>query len=151
MPDRALDLARRRVEALCNAGIKLLRDAADQLRLGIYHADRFAQEMVALDMRRDADGEKDRGDLLIEAFFALLRREGDLLFRVACVEQVLHASVQELGLDRLQHNVAGPLGERALEKVVVMHIGDHDDYARLVERFRAELLEQIQPIQLRHD
>ena len=64
MADRSLHLAGAGVEPLADARVQLLGDAVDDVRILDHHLDRLAQEGVALDVRRDADGEEEAGELV---------------------------------------------------------------------------------------
>ena len=56
--DGALHLAGTGVEAPCNGGIQFLGNAVDAVGILDYQFDGFAQELIALDVRRNAKTEK---------------------------------------------------------------------------------------------
>ena len=65
MPNSSLHLAGAGVEALADARVQLLGDAVDDVRVLDDHLDGLAQEGVALDVGRDADGQEEAGELLV--------------------------------------------------------------------------------------
>ena len=66
------NLAGRRAEAVRNAGVQLLGDAAHQFRIIHHHAHSLAQILIALDVRRNADRQKEIRDTLLQRFAAWL-------------------------------------------------------------------------------
>ena len=60
-----------------NAGIELLGDAPHDVRLGKRHAHGLAQVMVALDVRGDANGQKEIGHLFVDILPGAFRSVGN--------------------------------------------------------------------------
>ena len=64
--DGAFDTGRGRLEFLGDGRVQRLGNGAEDLDVVVYHRDRFAQILVALDVRRNADFVDDAGDVGVE-------------------------------------------------------------------------------------
>lgn len=65
MTDSALYFAGAGVEMLGDAGVQVFGDPVDDIRIFHHHFNGFPQEMIALDVRRNSDGNKHTADLFI--------------------------------------------------------------------------------------
>ena len=151
MPHCALDLAGRGLKAPRDAGIELLGDAVYNIVILRHHQHRLAQILIALDMRGDAQREKQIGHALIQAFGTLcgLRLAG--LRRKSVLARNFHdPAVEQMHVERLDHIIARTQLDGTRNEIIPRQSGQHDDLgARLLHV--AQLLERHKAVPPRHD
>ena len=125
MADGALHLARRRGELLADDGIQPLRHIVDDVRILDGHLDALAQIRIPLDVGRDADGDEDVADALVQrvgaAAFEALAPDGQRFPRD------LRRPVGHDGrIDGLHEIVSGPERNGTVDDLIVRKVA-HDD------------------------
>ena len=128
MADRALHFAGAGAEVLGDAGVQFLRNAVDHIRLLDDQLDAVAQILIALDVRRDADGQEQAAQALVQALDVDGRgRGGGGQQAGAAVGQFANVVEQVLGLEGLDHVELRAQFDGAGDKVVAAQgAGDND-------------------------
>ena len=157
MANRAFHLAGRRAEAVGNAGIKLLGDAPHQLRVIHHHAHRLAQILIALDVRRDADRQKQVRDALLQRlaarFAALLLNHlrADGFGAQALPRRLIHALGEHHKIKRLDHIIVHAEIHRAGNEIVAPQRRQRDHARLLGQLHRLKPFQNGVTVHLRHN